>query len=414
MTDNKKNILYIIPTMEGGGVEIGMIELCKKVNETKDFNIFILTTEGKLISKAEYYGVIVIKMDVKTKNPIKIYKNIDKISEIIKKYKIDIVEVESRAPAWSAYYACKKLNIPFITTIHGAYSIGGCLTSFLKKKYNSIMLKGDQIIVVSNFIKSYCLDHYRKFISDISKINVIHRGIDTNIYNSDNVSKERIIEIVNKFNIPADRIIITLPGRITPIKGQDYLIEALKLVKHKNFYCILVGKKDKHKKYIEKIFSTIKSNNFDNIKIVDDIADIEALYMVSDIVISATTKPESFGRISIEAQSMKRIFIPSFKIEKSNFHKKPSFLNAIQLSNNEDNYQITYLNQVEKFNFSIEKSKIGKYKLLFDNLNDDSDIIIKNKFLMVIINTDLLCDLQIPTISSFVVQKDIWEKEQQN
>ena len=111
------------------------------------------------------------------------------------------------------------------------------------------------------------------------------------------------------------------------------------------------------------------------------------------------------------SKSMKRIFIPSFKIEKSNFHKKPSFLNAIQLSNNEDNYQITYLNQVEKFNFSIEKSKTGKNKLLFDNLNDNSDIIIKNKFLMVIINTDLLCDLQIPTVSSFVVEKNLWERE---
>ena len=65
---------------------------------------------------------------------------------------------------------------------------------------------------------------------------------------------------MNKFNIPADRIIITLPGRITPIKGQDYLIEALKLVKHKNFYCILVGKKDKHKKYIEKIDNAVKGN----------------------------------------------------------------------------------------------------------------------------------------------------------
>ena len=105
---------------------------------------------------------------------------------------------------------------------------------------------------------------------------------------------------------------------------------------------------------------------------------------------------------------MKRIFLPSFKIEKSKFHKKPSFLNAIQLSNDEGEFQITYLNQVEKFNFSIDNNK--KSNLFFDNFNEN-DIIIKNTFLMVIINTDLLCDLQIPTISSFVVQKEFWEKD---
>jgi hypothetical protein len=107
-------------------------------------------------------------------------------------------------------------------------------------------------------------------------------------------------------------------------------------------------------------------------------------------------------------KSMKRIFLPSFKIEKSKFHKKPSFLNAIQLSNDEGEFQITYINQVEKFNFSIDNNK--KSYLFFDNFNEN-DIIIKNTFLMVIINTDLLCDLQIPTISSFVVQKEFWEKD---
>ena len=107
-------------------------------------------------------------------------------------------------------------------------------------------------------------------------------------------------------------------------------------------------------------------------------------------------------------KSMKRIFLPSFKIEKSKFHKKPSFLNAIQLSNDEGEFQITYLNQVEKFNFSNDNN--NKLYLFFDNFNEN-DIIIKNTFLMVIINTDLLCDLQIPTISSFVVQKEFWEKD---
>ncbi len=110
-------------------------------------------------------------------------------------------------------------------------------------------------------------------------------------------------------------------------------------------------------------------------------------------------------------KSMKRILIPSFKIENKNTYNKPSFLNAIQLSNDEETYEITHLNQIEKFEFSIEKNK-DKSKLSFNDINIENDIIINNNFLIVLINSDLLCDLQIPTISAFIVDKKKWEKEE--
>jgi hypothetical protein len=111
-------------------------------------------------------------------------------------------------------------------------------------------------------------------------------------------------------------------------------------------------------------------------------------------------------------KSMKRILIPSFKIEGKNIYKKPSFLNAIQLSNDDEKYQITYLNQIEIFDFSIDKNIKDKSQLLFNDINIENDIIIQNNFLLVLINTELLCDLQIPTISAFIVDKKKWEKEE--
>ena len=110
-------------------------------------------------------------------------------------------------------------------------------------------------------------------------------------------------------------------------------------------------------------------------------------------------------------KSMKRILIPSFKIEGKNIYKKPSFLNAIQLSNDDEKYQITYLNQIEIFDFSIDKNIKDKSQLLFNDINIENDIIIQNNFLLVLINTELLCDLQIPTISAFIVQKSFWVTE---
>ncbi len=82
--------------------------------------------------------------------------------------------LRSRAPAWSAYFAAKELNLPFITTFHGTYGT----ENFIKKKYNSIMLKGNAIIAISKFIKQHIQDEYGM----TKNIHVIPRGVNTNIF----------------------------------------------------------------------------------------------------------------------------------------------------------------------------------------------------------------------------------------
>ncbi len=309
MTDNKKNILFVVPTMESGGVEVGILEIAKKNSETKDFNMFLVSYGGNLISKLKSYNVNCIELNVKSKNPITIFRNIKKIRNIIIKYKIDIVQAESRAPAWSCYYACKKLNIPFITTVHGLYDV----KSIFKRWYNSIMFKSNTIICVSKYIYDYTIKYYKKYIHKkdfIGDIKIIQRGIDLNFYNKDKVSANRIISLQKTLKIPEDKAIIALPARFSKQKGQDYFLKTLKYLKSTNYVCLLVGdlkKKPKYVKYIEKLIYKYKLQN--HVIIHDNINDIQALYYISTIIVSSSIKPESFGRISIETQAMERIFV---------------------------------------------------------------------------------------------------------
>ena len=45
----------------------------------------------------------------------------------------------------------KGSEIPFITTFHGTYGT----ENLFKKKYNSVMVKGDYVIAISKFIKMH-------------------------------------------------------------------------------------------------------------------------------------------------------------------------------------------------------------------------------------------------------------------
>ena len=84
------------------------------------------------------------------------------------------MHARSRAPAWSSYWAAKFTNTPFITTFHGTYGT----ENIIKKKYNSVMLKGDYVIAISKFIKSHIEKEYNKS----ANVFVVPRGIDEKIF----------------------------------------------------------------------------------------------------------------------------------------------------------------------------------------------------------------------------------------
>lgn len=120
---------------------------------------------------------------------------------------------------------------------------------------------------------------------------------------------------------------------------------------------------------------------------------------------------ESFKKIYMKIDQQptcvkKRIFLPSFKIENNNTYTKPLSYKNFLFVNESNNYMINYLNQIENFNFGFCENK---GKLLFE-VDEETDVVIKNNFLISIINPDLLCDLQIPTVSAFVVPSEKWIK----
>ena len=61
---------------------------------------------------------------------------------------VAIVHARSRAPAWSAWLACRRTGAHFVTTYHGTYSEG----LPFKRRYNSVMARGEIVIAASRFI----------------------------------------------------------------------------------------------------------------------------------------------------------------------------------------------------------------------------------------------------------------------
>ena len=358
MDFDKKVILQVIPRMELGGAESGTLEISNFMRR-KGWKVIVASAGGSLVKKLNINHVDHINLQLDSKNPFIIFFNIFRLASIIKKFKVKIVHVRSRAPAWSAYYACKFFKgIKLVTTVHGAYKN----QNIIKKFYNSIMLKSDKIIAISKYIKNYLYKEYKFTKSDLKKINVIPRGVNLNLYDNKNIDSNRLFTKLKDWDIPDDAIVIIFPARIAPFKGHKTLIKAISILKkniNNKFIFLLVGSINKNSSFEKEITSIINDYKIqENIKFLGICSDMPAAYKLSDIVVSPADKPEGFGRIIIEAQSMERLILASahggslelIKNNQNGFLFEP--LNALDLAN-----KLKFLIKLSK----KEKTKIIRY-----------------------------------------------------
>lgn len=297
-------ILQILPRLETGGVERGTTEIASALKEA-GWKSIVVSGGGRLVHDLERMGTEHITLPVYSKNPFVMRKNAKLLAKIIREKNVDIIHARSRAPAWSAKWAAEMTGVPLLTTFHGAYNMGPFK---IKKRYNRVMTSGVLTIAVSNFIKKHILDNYEGVAEE--NIRVIHRGADIERFDTAKVSQERIIALSKKWRLPEDLPIIMLPGRLTRWKGQIVMLNALAQMEHKNLRCLFVGSDQGRTRYRRELERKARRLGLESVvQFVDHCSEMDVAYMLSDIVVSASTDPEAFGRVIPEAQAMGRIVV---------------------------------------------------------------------------------------------------------
>jgi len=302
----KPIVLQVLPELGQGGVELGTIQIAEALQQAGIEN-YVASSGGAKEYQLANLGVEHIKLPLKSKNPFVILKNARILTKIIKEKGINIVHARSRAPAWSAYIAAKKAGVHYMTTFHGTYGLG---PHGIKKIYNRIMAIGEKVIVISSHIKRHVMENYH---TPEEKLVFIHRCVDVEKFNPLAVSDERVKNIIEQYELPSDKKLILLIGRLTRWKGQELLIDALaKLKERGDFHCVLTGDDQGRSKYTdglkEKMQQYQMSDCYTFIKHTDD---VPALMKACDIVVSASIEPEAFGRIAAEGEAMGKIVLAS-------------------------------------------------------------------------------------------------------
>jgi glycosyltransferase involved in cell wall biosynthesis len=299
-------VLQVIPELNAGGAERTCLDVAAALAHSGGVGL-VASKGGRLEEELQDLGGHLKRLPVHSKNPITMILNIFRLRKIIRQENVAIVHARSRAPAWSAYFAAKMAKVPFVTTYHGTYNA----KSRLKRFYNSIMARADVVIANSHFISDLIQQTYPDMTGQVV---VIHRGSDVLKLDPDQVELRRSDELRREWRIEGyTQPIVLLPGRLTRWKGHGVFIDAIsKLVKEGtgDFMAVIVGDAQGRENYKAELSKSIRMMQLsDRIRLAEHCEDMPAAYAISDIVVSASTEPEAFGRVAVEAQAMGRPII---------------------------------------------------------------------------------------------------------
>jgi glycosyltransferase involved in cell wall biosynthesis len=295
-------VLQIVPRLVSGGVERGTVEVTAALTAA-GWRAYVASAGGPMVEEVERAGGVHLTLPVAAKNPLVMWRNVARIEAEIRRHRIDIVHARSRAPAWSAWAAARRGNgAHFVTTFHNAYGAGNAL----RRLYNSAMAKGERVIAISDFVADYAR---RIYGMEPERLRVIPRGVDVARFDPANVAPERVERLAAEWRLPRERgRIVLLPGRLTRWKGQLDLIEAAaRLASRTDLLFLLVGSGAERPEYKREIEEAIARHRLgDRVRLLPACRDMPAAFLLADLVVSASTRPEGFGRVIVEAQAMGR------------------------------------------------------------------------------------------------------------
>ena len=293
---NTLHIVQVLPELNQGGVERGVVEFNRELVK-QGHQSTVISAGGTQADQIEADGGQHVCLDVCSKNPLTFPFRVRALRRTLRSLHPapSILHARSRVPAWLCRFANKKLDIPFVTTVHGFNSVN---------RYSAIMTKGDAVICVSNPVKEHIQKNYG---TPHEKITVIHRGIDPEEFDPEQIDQTWIDSFKTEYGLNG-KYIVTAVGRITELKDYETFIRAIAACAKniENIKGVIVGgvRQDKQA-YYERLQALVKELSADEqIVFAGSHSRMPEIYALSDVLVSSSKQPESFGRTLIEAMAM--------------------------------------------------------------------------------------------------------------
>lgn len=136
------------------------------------------------------------------------------LSALVKDGHVSLIHAHTRVSQVAAAIASKRTGVPYVTTCHG----------YFKKRFRSVIdTWGERVIAISDAVKTHLIEDLGV---DEKRVSLVYSGVDNERFAEGfrDAEKVRIREDLGLDDGP----VIGQIGRLSPVKGQQFLIRAMK------------------------------------------------------------------------------------------------------------------------------------------------------------------------------------------
>ena len=291
-------ILQVLPSLNSGGVERGAVEMAEAITLAGG-RALVASAGGRMVRLVEHAGGEHVWLDLMTRDPLSIWANAGRVASLVRARGVALVHARSRAPAWSAWLATRRTGTPLVTTWHGVHGeeFPG------KRHYNAVLARGARVIAISDYVAAQVAGRHGV---GPDRLRVIPRGVDVAAFDPGAVSGERLHRLAAAWRLPDGMRVVMLPARLARWKGHAVMLDALARLGREDVCAVLVGAGEGGRYGAELAVRAARLGLDGRLRLVGHCDDMPAALLLADAVVSASLRPEPFGRVVIEAQAMGR------------------------------------------------------------------------------------------------------------
>jgi len=290
-------ILHIIDSLGLGGAQTIVKEIFETQKLNKDIFLFVLR-KREINIQIDHPNVRIFNSEAKYS-----FKPLKELKKLIKKEKIEVLHCHLFRSQVTGYLLKKRYfpDIKIIFHEHGKIFTNNLIyNTFLKLSKPKISF----YIAISKATKNELI---KKADVDPKKILCLYNFIDTGRFNRKNIKlKFNIRREREKLRIKNDEFVIGFVGRLSEVKGCEYLIKSLPYLCFP--YKVLIAGDGPEREKLKRLARRL--NVQDKIIFLGYRKDIIFIYSLLNLLVMPSLS-ESFGLSVVEAQSMKTPVIVS-------------------------------------------------------------------------------------------------------
>lgn len=292
-------VLQVLSALDSGGVARGTLGVARAL-VAAGHDSHVLSAGGRLVSRLEVQGSTHHRWALGRKSPLTLLQ-VRPLRRWLAAQHFDIVHLRSRMPAWVCWLAWRAMDRDtrprLVSTVNGLHTVS---------RYSEIVTRGERVIVVSDAVRQHVLDSYPG--CDAGKLRLVYEGINPLEFPLGHRPADAWLrEWYRRFPQLLDKRVLTLVGRLTRPEGHHDFLTLIGHLRARGLpvHGLVVGAEDPRRlSYARKLYAAVTAQGLgEAITFTGHRSDLRDIYAVSDVVLSLSTQPESFGRKVLEPLS---------------------------------------------------------------------------------------------------------------